>query len=276
MARLDRDVTTLRQRLSITGDLAGIGGDTFDDALVAALKRFQFRHGLPQTGAIGPQTLTELNVPSYVRVRQLTGSLERIGATSFAFGHRYVVVNIPAATVEGVSGGQVERRYIAVVGKVGRQSPTLTTLITTVNLNPTWTVPLSIAKADIIPKMRRDPSYLARMHMRLLDGQGREVDPHSVDWNSARALNFTIRQDQGSWNALGAVRIDMPNPHSVYMHDTNHKNLFSRGLPVRILRLHPRFRSARSCGVALATTTRAGGGVRSTPASRPANASTSS
>jgi murein L,D-transpeptidase YcbB/YkuD len=65
------------------------------------------------------------------------------------------------------------------------------------------------------------------MHMRVLDGQGHEIDPRSIDWSSDRAPNFTIRQDSGNWNALGAVRIDMPNPYSVYMHDTSHKEFFS-------------------------------------------------
>jgi murein L,D-transpeptidase YcbB/YkuD len=87
-------------------------------------------------------------------------------------------------------------------------------------------VPLGILKKDVIPKMRKDPGYAARMHMRVLDSAGNEVDPHSVDWHSDRAPNFTVRQDSGPWNALGALRIDMPNPHSVYMHDTNHKEYF--------------------------------------------------
>jgi L,D-transpeptidase YcbB len=82
-------------------------------------------------------------------------------------------------------------------------------------------------KKDIITKMRKDPGYVDRMHMRVLDGAGGEIDPRQIDWNSDRAPNFTIRQDSGAWNALGAVRIDMPNPHSVYMHDTSHKELFS-------------------------------------------------
>jgi L,D-transpeptidase YcbB len=102
-----------------------------------------------------------------------------------------------------------------------------TASIRAVNLNPTWTVPLSIVKKDIMPKMRKDPSYLARMHMRLLDASGNEISPSAVDWQSDRAPAFTIRQDAGNWNSLGAVRIDMPNPHSVYLHDTSHKNLFN-------------------------------------------------
>jgi L,D-transpeptidase YcbB len=137
------------------------------------------------------------------------------------------VVNIPAAVAEAVENGKVARRYVTVVGKTDRPSPTLTTQITAVNLNPTWTVPLSIVKKDIVPKMRKDPGYAARMNMKLLDASGNEIDARSVDWHAERTPNFTIRQDSGDGNALGNVRIDMPNPYSVYMHDTNHRNLFS-------------------------------------------------
>ena len=145
----------------------------------------------------------------------------------FTFGHRYVVVNIPAAVAEAVENGKVVRRHAAIVGKPDRPSPTLTTHLTAVNLNPTWTVPLGILKKDIRTKMRRDPGYIARMHMRVLDGSGREIDPSSVNWQSDGAPNYTVRQDSGSFNALGALRFDMPNPHSVYLHDTNNRSLFS-------------------------------------------------
>jgi murein L,D-transpeptidase YcbB/YkuD len=222
------DVGVLRQRLAVTGDLppAAASGEAYDEAVVAALKRFQLRHGLTPTGTIGPQTLAALNVPADKRVRQLTASYERLAATTFSFGQRYVVVNIPAAVAEAVAGGKVEHRYVAVVGKPDRPSPTVTTLITTVNLNPTWTVPLSIAKKDVVPKMAKDPTYLARMHMRLLDGAGGEIDPALVDWKADRVPAYTVRQDPGAWNSLGFLRIDMPNPHSVYMHDTPHRELF--------------------------------------------------
>ena len=223
------EVALLRKRLAVTGDLDATlqAGASYDEAVVAAVRRFQSRHGLTETGSVGPLTFEALNVPAETRVRQLTASMERLAGTSFIFAQRYVVVNIPAAVVEAVADGRVERRYVAVVGKPERPSPTLITNITAVNLNPTWTVPLSIVKKDIVPKMRTDPSYLARMHMRLLDGGGNEIDPAQVDWDSDRVPAFAIRQDAGSWNALGALRIDMPNAHSVYMHDTNHKSLFN-------------------------------------------------
>ncbi|HKS63508.1 MAG TPA: L,D-transpeptidase family protein [Xanthobacteraceae bacterium] len=222
-------VARLRQRLAVTEDLPVevAAGDTYDTMLTEAVKRFQARHGLPETGSVGPQTIEALNVPVKTRIRQLAASLDRLYGLNFTFGQRYVVVNIPAAVAEAVEDGKVARRYVAVVGKVDRPSPTLTTTITAVNLNPTWTVPLSILKKDIVTKMRKDPGYIARMKMRVLDSAGNEVDASAVDWQSDRTPNFTVRQDSGAGNALGNMRIDMPNPHSVYMHDTNHKEFFS-------------------------------------------------
>jgi murein L,D-transpeptidase YcbB/YkuD len=223
------EVAKLRARLAVTDDLPAevADGDIFDQMLTEAVKRFQARHGLPETGTVGPQTIEALNVPVGKRIRQLAASLDRLHGMGFTFGQRYVVVNIPAAVAEAVENGKVARRYVTVVGKTDRPSPTLTTQITAVNLNPTWTVPLSIVKKDIVPKMRKDAGYAARMNMKLLDSAGNEIDAREVDWQAERTPNFTIRQDSGDGNALGNVRIDMPNPHSVYMHDTNHRNLFS-------------------------------------------------
>jgi murein L,D-transpeptidase YcbB/YkuD len=223
------DVAKLRARLAITDDLPAevADGDTYDMMLTEAVKRFQIRHGLPETGTVGPQTIEALNVPVGKRIRQLAASLDRLNGVNFVFGQRYVVVNIPAAVAEAVEDGKVARRYVTVVGKAERPSPTLTANITAVNLNPTWTVPLSILKKDIVTKMRKDPNYISRLRMRVLDSAGNEVDPRSVDWHSERTPNFTVRQDSGEGNALGNVRIDMPNPYSVYMHDTNHREGFS-------------------------------------------------
>jgi murein L,D-transpeptidase YcbB/YkuD len=233
-ARLDvgasgPEVALLRRRLVATDDLAPdhIAGEVYDERLAAAVRRFQARHGLEETGSIGPRTLTALNVPVQHRLRQLAASLDRLAELNFTFGQRYVVVNIPAAVAEAVDGDNVQHRYVVVVGKIDRPSPTLTTSITAINLNPTWTVPLSILKKDIVTRMRKNPNYIARMRMRVLDGNGGEIDPRSVDWHSDRAPNFTVRQDAGPGNALGALRIDMPNSYAVYMHDTNHKEHFS-------------------------------------------------
>jgi murein L,D-transpeptidase YcbB/YkuD len=218
----------LRQRLIISGDLADDkASGPFDNAVAEAVKRFQVRHGLAPTGRVTPRTIAELNVSVQKRVKQLEASLERLENMNFSFGQRYVVVNIPATFAEAVENDTVVRRYRVIVGKTEKPSPTLTAEITGVVLNPTWTVPPSIARSEISAHMRKDPGYLARMHMEVLDGHDNPIDPGSVDWSGTHTPNFTVRQQNGTWNALGAVKIDMPNAYSVYMHDTNQRNLFS-------------------------------------------------
>jgi len=222
------EVALLRRRLVISDDLAPEReqGDVYDAVVIEAVKRFQLRHGLEATGGVGAQTLRALNVPVAARIKQLEASIERLLGMDFIFAERYVVVNIPAAFVEAVAKDKVERRYRVIVGKIDKPSPTLTAYITAIDLNPTWTVPLSITKNEIIAHMRRDPTYLSRMHMRVLGAHDEEIDPGSIDWASGRSPNFTIRQDSGTWNALGYLKIDMPNPYSVYMHDTDARRLF--------------------------------------------------
>ena len=218
----------LRLRLLISGDLAtDKASGPYDDVVTEAVKRFQVRHGLAVTGTMTPRTITALNVPVQKRIKQLEASLERFNNINFPFGQRYVVVNIPAAFAEAVESDTVVRRYRVIVGKTEKPSPTLTAEITSVNLNPTWTVPSSIAKTEISAHMHKDPGYLSRMHMDVLDAHDTLIDPRSVDWSGARTPNFTVRQQSGAWNALGAVKIDMPNPYSVYMHDTSQRNLFN-------------------------------------------------
>src|ERR1700722_17245621 len=218
----------LRARLLISGDLAADkASGPFDEIVAEGVMRFQARHGLAPTGTMNPRTLAALNVPVQKRIKQLEASLERLENMNFQFGQRYVVVNLPAAFAEAVENDKVVRRYRVIVGKTEKPSPTLTAEITSVNLNPTWTVPSSISKTEISAHMRKDPSYLSRMHMEVLDGHDAPIDPRSIDWSGTRTPNFTVRQQSGTWNALGAVKIDMPNPYSVYMHDTNQHNLFS-------------------------------------------------
>jgi L,D-transpeptidase YcbB len=222
------EVALLRRRLAITEDLPAEQetGDAYDAAVVEAVKRFQLRHGLEATGNADAKTVRALNIPVAARIKQLEASLERLLGMDFVFAERYVVVNIPAAFVEAVAKDKVERRYRVIVGKVDKPSPTLTASITAIDLNPTWTVPLSITKNEIFRHMRKDPTYLSRMHMRVLGARDEEIDPKGIDWSSERSPNFTIRQDSGTWNALGYLKIDMPNPYSVYMHDTDARKLF--------------------------------------------------
>ena len=243
----------LRRRLLISGDLAvDKASGAFDEVVAEAVMRFQARHGLAPTGTVTPRTLAALNVPVQKRIKQLEASLERLENMNFGFGQRYVVVNLPATFAEAVENDHVVRRYRVIVGKTEKPSPTLTAEITGVILNPTWTVPSSISKTEISAHMRKDPGYLARMHMEVLDAHDVPIDPRSVDWSGVRTPNFTVRQQSGTFNALGAVKIDMPNPYSVYMHDTNQRNLFSDDYRFDFARLLAGRQCARSCRLAAA------------------------
>jgi murein L,D-transpeptidase YcbB/YkuD len=223
------NVAVLRQRLAAEGDLdaaKAANGPVWDDDVTAAVKHFQSRMGLRQTGIVAGATLTAMNVPATTRFRQLASSAQRLAGVNFTFGDRYVVVNLPSTQVEAVENGRVAHHYIAIVGGVEHQSPEISAKISVINLNPTWTVPTSIIKKEIIPKMQKDPGYLTRAKIRILDGAGNVIDPKSVNWNTERAVNYTLRQDSGASNSLGAIRIGMPNKLAVYMHDTPSKGLF--------------------------------------------------
>ena len=164
---------------------------------------------------------------------------------NFAFGQRYVVVNLPATFAEAVENDHVVRRYRVIVGKTEKPSPTLTAEITSVNLNPTWTVPSSIAKTEISAHMRKDPTYLARMHMEVLDAHDAPIDPHSVDWSGAHTPNFTVRQQIRRLECAG--RGQDRHAESLFGLHARHQPAQSvqRRLPLRLARLLARRQCAR-------------------------------
>jgi L,D-transpeptidase YcbB len=221
-------VAKLRRRLMIEGylDAAQGNGLAWDASLTAAVKRFQSHTGLRQSGVVSGATLKAINVPARERFNELASSANRLAGLNFSFDNRYVVVNLPSTSVETIETGRVVRRYVAIVGDPEHPSPEISAQIQVINLNPTWTVPTSIIKKEIIPRMQRDPGYLTRAKIRILDGSGKEINPKSVNWSTERAANYTLRQDSGAGNSLGSIRIGMPNKLAVYMHDTPSKGLF--------------------------------------------------
>ena len=222
-------VQALRERLIASNDLDRVAGmgQTFDSFVEAAVKRFQVRHGLSDTGVVNDETLAALNVSADARLQQLETNIVRLRTFAGDLGERFVMVNIPAAEVETVENGVVYSHHAAGAGKIDRQSPIMQTKATQINFNPFWTVPPSLIKKDLIPKMQADPNYLADEKIRVFNKEGQEVSPHSINWNSLEATNYKYRQDTGGdINSLGFVRINIPNPYGVYMHDTPSKGIF--------------------------------------------------
>jgi L,D-transpeptidase YcbB len=221
-------VATLRARLVASGDIDpnAVGNDIYDSYVEAAVRRFQARHGLTVDGVIRAETLTALNVPATVRLAQLKINVTRLRALSTSLSPRYVVCNIPAARIEAIENGAAVSRHTAVVGKPDRPSPEINSKIIQINFNPYWTVPPSIVQKDLIPKMQDQPDYLSSNHIRIFDARHRELEPSQINWYSEDATHYSFKQDPGSFNSLGSIRINFPSPYGVYMHDTPLKNLF--------------------------------------------------
>ncbi|MCI0467834.1 MAG: L,D-transpeptidase family protein, partial [Beijerinckiaceae bacterium] len=222
-------VVALRRRLAASGDLDPSAGASpvFDSYVDAAVKHFQARHGLLQTGVVSKETFAALNVPADFRVHQLDINLIRLRSYSGNLGERFVVANIPAMDVETVENGAVATHHAAGVGKIDRQSPVMMTKAIDINFNPFWTVPVSIIRKDLIPRMQKDPNYLSDHKIRIFDKDGLELAPDQINWNSLDAVNYNFRQDPGGdVNSLGVVRININNPYGVYMHDTPEKGIF--------------------------------------------------
>ncbi|MFY9836985.1 MAG: L,D-transpeptidase family protein [Xanthobacteraceae bacterium] len=223
-------VADLRARLVVSGDLdpnaSAVENDIYDSYLDEAVRRFQARHGLSIDGVVNEATFDAMNVPAATRRDQLKVNIDRLKTLSTNLGPRYVVCNIPAARIEAIEHDVAVSRHTAVVGKPDRPSPDINSNIIEVNFNPYWTVPASIVRKDLIPRMQDQPDYLTQNHIRILDSAHRELQPSQINWYSEDATNYTFKQDPGSLNSLGSIRINFPSAYGVYMHDTPLKNLF--------------------------------------------------
>jgi len=226
------EIATIRKHLIIEGDLppgTRLSGK-FDDEFRNGLARFQIRNGLAVTGFVDRRTLRALNVPATERLRQLETNVPRIQQLmKINKAPRYVLVNVPAFTAQAVKNGQLALDSAVVVGKPSRATPRVDARIVEVNFYPTWSVPDSIARKDLIPAIRKDPSYFYDEKFSVMKRWGSPpLDASQVDWNSPQVVSYKFRQDPGPQNALGVVRINMPNKYSVYMHDTPLKRLFNQ------------------------------------------------
>lgn len=225
----------LRKALLNTGDLPenAARGDGFDGPLEKALKAFQKRHGLEETGALDSETRVELEVPVADRVAQLEVALERFRWLPDDLGKRNVRVNIASFELDVYEKGRPVLEMRAVVGKQHRKTPVFSDAIRFLVLNPSWTVPRSITTEDILPRILGDRDYLKRAGFTLYragSSKEVEVDPRTVDWSKVSPDRFPyfIRQAPGPSNPLGRIKFAFPNSHAVYLHDTPQRELFKQ------------------------------------------------
>jgi L,D-transpeptidase YcbB len=232
-------VLALRERLIAGGDLAAgsaaagpaAAADVYDDTVAAAVRRFQTRLGTAPDGVVGQETLASLNVPAAERMSQIKANLERWRWLPRDFGRRYIQINIPAFHLDLVENGVVTLDMRVVVGADATRTPVFDEMMTTIEINPVWNVPATIAAKEILANAKRDPDYIRRWGYKLYEGWGAgapAVDPATVDWSALNESNFRYRvlQSPGPLNSLGRLAFLFPNPWAVYLHDTPQRELF--------------------------------------------------
>lgn len=229
----DSRVPAIRRRLAVTGEYHPKGkeeGNSYSGAVVEAVKAFQARHHLEPDGVAGKTTISAMNVTAAERVKQIRVNLERT---------RWVIHDMPSSNlIVDIAGFMLQYYHDntpiwsskVMVGKPYHQTPIFRSAITYIVLNPTWTITPDIIKNETVPSIVKDPGFLAKQRLRVLDSNGTEVDPATIPWGQyqGRYFPYTLRQDAGRDNSLGLIKFLFPNPYHVYLHDTPSKSLFGR------------------------------------------------
>lgn len=221
-------VAQLRSRLVAGGFLEPrfAHGTKYDGAVTAAVKKYQAEQYLGADGMAGATTLGALNVSVDARIDQVRVNMERARWLLYKLQGTFVIVDIAGYKVAMYRDGQPIWRSRVQVGKPYRNTPIFQAEITYITFNPTWTVPPTILKEDVLPKILKNPGYLDANRIKVIDRAGAVVDPSTVDWTRPNGLS--LRQDAGQDSSLGQVVIRFPNDYAIYLHDTPHRELFAK------------------------------------------------
>jgi murein L,D-transpeptidase YcbB/YkuD len=231
-------LAALRDRLVRLGDLPPTAALPliYEGALVEGVKHFQARHGLEPDGVIGRSSFTQLNVPFKDRVRQIEISMERLRWLRVPDSKKFVAVNIPEFRLRAfdIRDGQVDNRFSmkVIVGQavLEKKTPVFQEDMRSIDFKPFWNVPPSIEKAELLPKLRKNPAYLAQQEMEILPVSGgrasTEITPEVLDAVARGALR--IRQRPGAKNPLGPIKFVLPNSFDIYLHYTSSPRLFQK------------------------------------------------
>ena len=205
----------------------------YDKELEQVIKQFQRRHSLNGDGIIGPATIRAMNVSAADRLVQININLERLRWLPDDLGDRYIMVNLANYRLTAIEDDQVKLDMRVIVGKTKRSTPSFSSQMTHIVLNPKWYVPNKLARMDLLPKQQASPGYFERYNFRVFnyeDGNKTEISPDSVDWQAVSKQHFpySLVQDPGKKNALGQLKFILPNPWKIYLHDTPSKSLFNQ------------------------------------------------
>jgi len=229
----DPRVALLRQRLGLAQtDMSEAENHFYDANLALAVADFQARHMLDSDGLVGKSTVQALNISIRERVDQLLVNLEWRRWAAMPEHQEYLVVNVAQFAIHLVDDDERIWTTRTQVGRYKRQTPTFKSALTSVVANPSWTVPPTIFREDVLPELQADRGYLRRKNMRVIDAAGRTVDSQSIDWEqtTARDFPYRLRAKPSKGNALGRMKFQMPNPYLIYLHDTPSRRLFENDI----------------------------------------------
>jgi murein L,D-transpeptidase YcbB/YkuD len=229
-------VIMLHERLALSGDLTSTDGDVpyiFDHSMEEAVKRFQLRHGLKVDGVISPDTLKFLNMPVEGVIRRIELNMDRMRWLPDDLGERHILVNIADYTLAFIDGDDPILRMRIVVGDDKKRSFIFSDRISYLELNPYWNIPGSIAEKEMLPKIKKDPEFFNKKHIKVIKGWSNPpvfIPPDQIDWPAMnpKQFRYRLRQEPGAGNPLGRIKFMFPNKFDVYLHDTSEKHLFKR------------------------------------------------
>jgi L,D-transpeptidase YcbB len=194
-----------------------------------ALKEFQKSHGLHPDGKIGINTQKALCMNNRQRFEQIAINLERLKWEK-PRPEKYVFVNIPSYKLRIINDHNIEKTFNLVVGAPWSQTIPMNSKIEYFTVNPEWFVPYSISSKELLPKIKKDSTYLARHNYKVYDKNRQPIT--RIDWSGIERNNFSfhLQQSAGSGNAMGKVKFYFPNPYILMIHDTNDKSKFNKDI----------------------------------------------
>jgi len=239
----DRDkqrIPALRVKLGAFGDLAKtstVDDTLFNDEVESAIRHFQTRLGLKVTGELDKATVTCLNTPIASYIQRLEINMERLRWRRYKWEQRYILVNIPAFSLEFIQNRKTVLSMRVVVGQKYSRTPIFSDKLRFIVLNPRWEIPPNILLRKKLYRIRHEPDYFEKHNIQVIKGWGKEakeIDPKMVDWQKVRIREFykvyRFRQASGPANPLGRIKFMFPNKYNIYLHDTPDRQLFNKEL----------------------------------------------
>ncbi|ACL69400.1 L,D-transpeptidase family protein [Halothermothrix orenii] len=227
-------IIELRRRLYLSGDLSEEQlntGTYFDRELEKAVRKFQRRHGLKDSGIVDDKTIEALNIPVKEKINKIIINMERLRWLPRDNPDLCVMVNIPEYKLKVIREDKVILESKVIVGSRENQTPSFNDSIEYIVLNPYWYIPDNITRYELLPQIKKDPDYLDKHNIQILsgfEGEVKIIPEDQINWDEVTPENFSykLRQKPGPGNSLGSIKFLFPNDFNVYLHDTPSRGLF--------------------------------------------------